>query len=104
LVSHATPLAVQNIPALFPDDPNWQSGNVESAQSVLPVHIVVQAANGAPWFEQLKQVVPDAQGCPHSAAYVVQIPCTHATPGVALNWIIDPSSVVGCPSAQPQAG
>jgi hypothetical protein len=85
LVSQATPLAVQNIPDVFPDDPNWQSGNVESLQSVLPAHMVVQAANSKAWFEQLKQVVPDAHGCPHSAAYVLQVPCTQTTPGVALN-------------------
>jgi hypothetical protein len=85
LVSQATPLDVQNIPAVFPEVPYWQSGNVESLQSVLPAHMVVHAAKSKAWFEQLKQVVPEAQGCPHSTAYVVQVPCTHATPGVALN-------------------
>ena len=59
---------------------------MESWQSVLPAHIVVQAAKGGRlWFEQLKQVVPDAQGFPHSLAKVVQSPCTQSTPAVALN-------------------
>jgi len=34
---------------------------------------------------QVKHIVPDAQGFPHSVTKVVQTPCTHATPGVALN-------------------
>jgi hypothetical protein len=58
---------------------------VESWQSVLAVHIVVQAAKLRAWVIQLKQVVPDAQGLPHSAAKVVQTPCTQVTPAVALN-------------------
>jgi hypothetical protein len=82
----------------------WHMGSVGSWQSVLAVHFVVQAAKSWLRLEQLKQVVPAAQGFPHSVAYVVQTPCTHATPGVSLNWIVDPSSVVGAPSAQPQAG
>ena len=103
-MSQATPLAVQNIPDVFPEVPVWHVGSVESWQSVLPVHIVVQAAKSWLWFEQLKQVVPDAQGLPQSETKVVQMPCRHVTPGVALNWIFEPSSVVGCPSAQPHAG
>ena len=95
---------MQNIPDVFPDDPSWHIGSVGSWQSVLPAHIVVQAAKSWLWFEQLKQVVPDAHGVPHSAANVVQTPCKHVTLGVALNWIFDPSSVVGWPSAQPHAG
>ena len=46
LVSQATSLAVQNIPAVFPDDPNWQSGNVESLQSALPA--------SSPFFRNLR--------------------------------------------------
>jgi hypothetical protein len=67
-VSHATPLAVQNIPEVLPEVPDWHIGNVGSGQSVATVHIVVQAAKVAAWFEQLKQVVPNPQGFPHSAA------------------------------------
>lgn len=63
-MSHATPLAVQNMPDVFPDDPNWQSGSVGSLQSVPLAHMDVQAANSKAGFEQLKQVVPDEQGCP----------------------------------------
>lgn len=103
-VSQATPLAVQNMPDVFPDMPNWHIGNVGSLQSVLPAHMVVQAAKIRLRFEQLKHVVPDAHGIAHSAAKVVQMPCRHVTPDLALNWIFDPSSVVGCPSAQPHAG
>ncbi len=103
-MSQATPLAVQNMPAVFPEVPSWHIGSVESWQSVLLVHIVVHAAKIWLRFEQLKHVVPDEQGFPHSAAKVVQTPCRHVTPGVALNWTFDPSSVVGWPSAQPQAG
>ena len=103
-VPQATPLAVQNMFEVSPTVAPWHMGSVGSWQSVLAVHFVVQAANSWLLLEQLKQVVPVAQGFPHSAAYVVQTPCTHATPGVSLNWIVDPSSVVGAPSAQPQAG
>jgi hypothetical protein len=103
-VSQATPLAVQNMPVVLPDDPNWHIGRVGSWQSAVPVHVVVHAAKILARFEQLKQVVPEPQGSPHSAANVVQTPCTQATPGVALNCTFDPSSVVGCPSAQPHAG
>jgi hypothetical protein len=67
-VSQATPLAVQNMPDVFPVDPNWQSGSVGSLQSVPLAHMVVQAANSNVRFEQLKHVVPDAQGCAHSTA------------------------------------
>ena len=75
-----------------------------SWQSVLPAHIVVQAAKSVRWFAQLKQVVPDGHGIPQSATKVVQSPCKQVTPGVAVNRMFDPSSVVGCPSAQPHAG
>jgi hypothetical protein len=54
------------MPIVFPDDPIWHSGSVESWQSVLDVHIVVQAANIVVWVMQLKQVVPVAQGFPQS--------------------------------------
>jgi hypothetical protein len=84
-VSQATPLEVQNIPDVFPEDPYWHSGSVASWQSLAPVHIVVHAAKFALWAMQLKQVVPDAHGFPHWAAKVVQTPCTQATPGVSLN-------------------
>ena len=60
-------------------------GRVVSWQSVLPVHIVVQAAKSLLMFAQLKQVVPEAHGLPHSDAKVVQTPCRQVTPGVALN-------------------
>ena len=92
------------MPAVFPEVPSWQIGSVESWQSVLPVHIVVHAAKIWVWFEQLKHVVLDAHGFPHSGAKVVQMPCRHVTPGVALNGIFEPSSVVGWPSPQPQRG
>jgi hypothetical protein len=46
---------------------------------------VVQAAKTWLRLEQLKQVVPGEQGFPQSATKVVQMPCTQATPGVALN-------------------
>ena len=68
MVSHATPLAVQNMPDVLPEEPNWQIANVGSMQSVPTAHIVVQAAKIVLWFEQLKQVVPDPHGFPHSAA------------------------------------
>jgi hypothetical protein len=45
--SHRTRAAVQNIPATFPDWPDWQRGKDESAQSVLDEQAVVQAANTA---------------------------------------------------------
>ena len=67
-MSHATPLAVQNMPDVLPEEPNSHIGSVGPMQSVLTVHIVVQAANVVLWFEQLKQVVPDPRGFPHSNA------------------------------------
>lgn len=62
------------MPEVLPEEPNWQVGSVGSVHAVLAVHIVVQAAKIALWFEQLKHVVPDAQGFPQSASYVVQTP------------------------------
>jgi hypothetical protein len=103
-VSQATSLAVQNMPAVFPVDPNWHIGSVVSWQSLSPVHMKVQAAKLRLRFEQLKQVVPDGQGFSHSAANVVQRPPRQVTPGVALNWIFEPSSVVGWFSPQPHLG
>ncbi len=67
-MSHATPLAVQNMPDVLPEEPNWHIGSVGSVQSLPTVHIVVQAAKIALWFEQLKQVVPVPHGFPQSAA------------------------------------
>ena len=84
-MSQATPLAVQNIPDVFPDVPSWHMGRVVSWQSVLPAQVVVQAAKDWLWVMQLKQVVPEAHGWPHSDAKVVQTPCRQVTPGVALN-------------------
>jgi len=56
------------MPDVLPEEPNSHIGSVGPMQSVLTVHIVVQAANVVLWFEQLKQVVPDPRGFPHSNA------------------------------------
>lgn len=95
---------MQNIPETLPVVPSWQTDRVESRQSLLPVHAVVHAAKSPLPFEQLKQVVPDGQGLPHSEAKVVQTPCTQVTLAVASNRIVEPSSVVGGPSPQPHLG
>ena len=103
-MSHATSLAVQNMPTVLPDDPDWHMGRAGSWQALLLAHMVVHAAYSALWVMQLKQVVPVAQGAPQSGTNVVQTPCTHATAGVPSNRSADPSSVVGEVSAHPQAG
>ena len=59
-VSQAISLDVQNMPDVFPEDPYWHRGSVESWQSLAPVHIVVHPAKFALRPMQLKQVVPDA--------------------------------------------
>jgi hypothetical protein len=82
----------------------WQSGSVGSWQSLLVPHMVVHAAYVLALVEQLKQVVPAGQGTMQSGTKVVHVPCRQVTPGVAPNAMCDPSSVVGCPAAQPHAG
>jgi len=56
------------MPDVLPEEPNWHIGRVGSVQSVPTAHIVVQAAKVVLRFEQLKQVVPEPHGFPHSAA------------------------------------
>jgi hypothetical protein len=55
-------LAVQNIPVVFPEDPNWQVGKPGSRQSAAPVHGVVHAAKIDLRLAQVKHVVPSAHG------------------------------------------
>jgi len=86
----------------------WQSGRVELGQSLLSdlsVHGVVQAANNCAWFEQLKHVVPDAQGLPQSRTKVVQVPSWHVTPAWTVGRLsTDPSSIMGERAAHPHGG
>ena len=103
-MSHATLAAVQNLPDVFPDMPVWQSGSVGSRHALLSAHIVVHVANIWLRLEQLKQVVPDPQGCPQSGTNVVHLPCRQVTPAWSVNRRREPSSAVGCPAAQPQRG
>jgi hypothetical protein len=107
-VSQATPAAAQNVPLVLPDEPLWHSGKAALVQSLLVVRSaqgVVQAANNCAWFEQLKHVVPDAQGLPQSLTKVVQVPERHVTPAcTAGRSSTDPSSILGCPAAHPHAG
>jgi hypothetical protein len=95
---------VQNLPDVFPDEPIWHNGSVGSVHAALSAHIVVQAANVAAPFAQLKQVVPAPQGCPHSGTNVVHLPCRQVKPACWLNRSCDPSSAVGGPAGHPHAG
>jgi hypothetical protein len=103
-VSQATPVAVQYMPATFPDCPYWHSGKAVSRQSVAAEQVVVHAAKTLLRFEQLKQVVPLAHGWPQAGTNVVQVPWRQVTPGDRSDLIVDPSSVVVGPVAHPQAG
>jgi hypothetical protein len=73
-------------------------------QVVLVAHMVVQAANSVVRLEQLKQVLPLAQGWPQAGTKVVHVPCRQVTPALVPSLMIDPSSVAVGAVAQPQAG
>jgi hypothetical protein len=103
-VSHPTSAEVQNMPEMFPDEPIWHLGSVGSTHELLSAHIVVHAAKLAFRLIQLKQVVPEPQGCPQSGTNVVHLPWRQVTPAWSLNRRREPSSAIGCPVAQSQAG
>jgi quinolinate synthase len=99
---------VQNVPLVLPDEPLWQSGKAVLGQSLLldvSAHCVVHAANNCARFEQLKHVVPDAQGLPQSRTKVVQVPSKQVMPACTV-WRLSTelSSIMGDLAAHPHAG